>query len=115
PVEPGETEALDGRFVPLEEILKHPLALGVIHGVKPIRYRLAGFLTSGGENKVGQAILPADTLSSVSRRRLKAGGSQDWLPHGRLGIAHLGIARRHADAGAVEIEEIGRASCRERG
>jgi hypothetical protein len=30
---------------------------------------------------VGQAILPADTLSSVSRRRLKAGGSQDWLPH----------------------------------
>src|ERR1035437_4097452 len=30
---------------------------------------------------VGQAILPADALSSASRRRLKAGGSQDWLPH----------------------------------
>jgi hypothetical protein len=28
---------------------------------------------------VGQAILPADTLSSVSRRRLKAGGGQDWI------------------------------------
>src|ERR1019366_3549037 len=49
PVEPGETEALDGRFVPLEEILKHALALGVIHGVKPIRYSLAEFLTSGDE------------------------------------------------------------------
>jgi len=34
---------------------------------------------------VGQAILPAGCplgpLSSVSRRRLKAGGSHDWLPH----------------------------------
>src|ERR1035437_7873624 len=30
---------------------------------------------------VGQAILPADTLSSVSGRRLTAAGSQDWLPH----------------------------------
>src|ERR1022692_1631999 len=39
------------------------------------------FLQAGTKNKVGQAILPADTLSSVSRRRLKAGGSQDWLPH----------------------------------
>ena len=30
---------------------------------------------------VGQAIVPADALSSASRRRLKAGGSQEWLPH----------------------------------
>src|ERR1035441_5437940 len=43
------------------------------------------FLQAGTKNKVGQAILPADTLSSVSRRRLKAGGSQDWLPHNSTG------------------------------
>ena len=41
---------------------------------------------------VGQAILPAaafqaalsgqpESLRSVAPRRLKAGGSQDWLPH----------------------------------
>ena len=30
--------------------------------------------------------MPADTLSSVSRRRLKAGCSQDWLPHNLGGM-----------------------------
>jgi hypothetical protein len=43
---------------------------------------------------VGQAILPAGAFQAASysharisapgKRRLKAGGSQDWLPHKRL-------------------------------
>src|SRR5258708_39041769 len=30
---------------------------------------------------VGQALLPAAAFQAASARRLKAGGSQDWLPH----------------------------------
>jgi hypothetical protein len=39
------------------------------------------FVATSSKTGVGQAILPADALSSASKRRLKAGGSQDWLPH----------------------------------
>src|ERR1035437_2000718 len=42
---------------------------------------LVGYSAHSHLALVGQAILPADMLSGVSRRRLKAGGSQEWMPH----------------------------------
>src|ERR1035437_8464257 len=64
-VEISETDTLDGRLVPLEEFPEHPLALRVIHCVKPIRYRLAGFLTSEREIICAGQALRQTALSSA--------------------------------------------------
>jgi len=49
---------------------------------------------------VGQAILPAAAFQaafshSLNERRLKAGGSQDWLPHLGLGSKLFGAQGVH--------------------
>src|ERR1035441_456235 len=70
------------RPVPEAHITSPPQMVSMPKMALPISSSYCALMLSPSSNTdVGQAILPADALSSASRRRLESGGSQDWLPH----------------------------------